>query len=110
MSKTVNFNKNASILIAANDKVRVRQIELNGELELQVKPTNRVAGKDLEMLRTKSGPTPTRRLVLSDELVGSMTCFTFEARKHGWFALVPCEAQVRAVGQAAPAGGSIAAR
>jgi hypothetical protein len=109
MNKTVNFNKNASVMIGENGKVRVRQIEVNGVQELQVRPTNRVNGRDLTDLREKktSSGTPAKRVSLPADMINGVEYFSVEARKHGWLALVPSERQVVPVGQSAPAGASV---
>lgn len=118
-NKTVNLNKNASALMGANTKVRVRVA--SGVLE--IRPTNRVDGKALPKgeilidLREKKQAVRALRFTLPAALaeqvmVTSGVQFLTVTGKHGWLAIRAASEEEQAAlkvvgGGAKPAGGSV---
>jgi hypothetical protein len=106
MNKVVNFNKAASELMTGMTKIRLRTVD--GVIE--IRPTNRVNGRDLVDLRNKSQAIPGKRVSLSAETLGDLRFFKVEPIKHGWLRLNPCEQQINVPGKPQAAGGSVSER
>ena len=116
-NKTVNLNKNASALMGASTKVRVR---LQDNV-LQIRPTDRKSatglpkGEILIDLREKKQAVRSLRFTLPAAMaeiagVGAGVQFLTITGKHGWISMRAATAEelaAGAVGQPKPAGGSV---
>ena len=110
MTKAVlNFNTLGSAQLNGFSKIRVRVV--NGVM--QIKPTNRVAGRDLVDLRSKKQATPSFRATIDAatmDQVPALHYFQLAADKYGWFTVVPCDKPVLIPGKPALQGGSVSDR
>ena len=102
MTKAVlNFNTLGSAQLNGFSKIRVRVV--NGVM--QIKPTNRVAGRDLVDLRSKKQATPSFRATIvaatMDQVFFTPHYFQLAADKYGWFTIVPCDKPVLIPGKPA---------
>jgi ferric-dicitrate binding protein FerR (iron transport regulator) len=121
-NRTVNLNKNATVLMGENTKVRVRV----KEGVLQIRPTGRQTavalpkGEVLIDLRDKKQAVRSLRFTLPHEVAEAVALpvgaqFLTVAAKHGWLSLTVYEGEVAAamkvVGSGPkPAGGSVSDR